>query len=91
MNFFKNKTILITGGTGTFGQRCTKTLLKYKPKKIIVFSRDEFKQFEMSEKFNNKSLRFFLGEEITNPCLKIGSSFFSFFIVYFIEASALVL
>ena len=59
MNFFKNKTILITGGTGTFGQRCTKTLLKYKPRKIIIFSRDEFKQFEMAEKFNNKSLRFF--------------------------------
>ncbi len=70
MNFFKNKTILITGGTGTFGQRCTKTLLKYKPRKIIIFSRDEFKQFEMAEKFNNKSLRFFLGDVRDLPRLE---------------------
>ena len=69
MSFFKNKTILITGGTGTFGQRCTKTLLKYKPKKIIIFSRDEFKQFEMAEKFNNKSLRF-LGDVRDLPRLE---------------------
>lgn len=70
MNFYKNKVILITGGTGTFGQRCTEILLKYKPKKIIIFSRDEFKQFEMAEKFKNKSLRFFLGDVRDLPRLE---------------------
>ena len=45
-----NKTILITGGSGSFGQAyITKVLKKYKPKKIIVYSRDELKQFEMSQ------------------------------------------
>ncbi len=62
MNIFKDKTIFITGGTGSFGQRCTEILLKLKPKKIIIFSRDELKQFEMSNKFKDKSLRFFLGD-----------------------------
>ena len=62
MKFLKNKTIMITGGTGSFGQACTKFLLKYDAKKIIIFSRDELKQFEMSNKFNNSKLRFFLGD-----------------------------
>ena len=51
MNFLKNKTIMITGGTGSFGQSCTNFLLKQKAKKIIIYSRDELKQFEMSNKF----------------------------------------
>ncbi len=60
---FNNKTILVTGGTGSFGNRFTETLLKkYKFKKLIIFSRDELKQYEMSEKFKNKKLRFFLGD-----------------------------
>ena len=62
MNIFRNKTIFITGGTGSFGQKCVATLLKFKPKKIIIFSRDELKQFEMSNKFKSKVLRFFLGD-----------------------------
>ena len=62
MKFLKNKTIMITGGTGSFGQACTKFLLQYNAKKIIIFSRDELKQFEMSNKFNNSKLRFFLGD-----------------------------
>ena len=62
MNSYKNKIIMITGGTGSFGQKCTETLLKFKPKKIIIYSRDELKQFEMSNKFKNKSLRFFIGD-----------------------------
>ena len=62
MKFLKNKTIMITGGTGSFGQACTKFLLQYNTKKIIIFSRDELKQFEMSNKFNNSKLRFFLGD-----------------------------
>ena len=60
---FNNKVILITGGTGSFGKRCTEILLKnYNPTKIIIFSRDELKQSEMSEKFKNKKLRFFIGD-----------------------------
>ena len=61
---FKNKIILITGGTGSFGKEITKELLKYSPKKILIFSRDEFKQYEMQKEFekNNKSLRFFIGD-----------------------------
>lgn len=62
-----NKTILITGGTGSFGKQFTETVLKnYEPKKIIIYSRDELKQFEMqhSELFSNyiKKLRFFIGD-----------------------------
>ena len=53
---------MITGGTGSFGQMCTKFLLKQNIKKLIIFSRDELKQFEMSNKFNNSKLRFFLGD-----------------------------
>ncbi len=62
MKFLKNKTIMITGGTGSFGQECTKFLLQYNVKKVIIYSRDELKQFEMSNKFNNSKLRFFLGD-----------------------------
>ena len=53
---------MITGGTGSFGQECTKILLKHNVKKVIIFSRDELKQFEMHNKFNSKKLRFFLGD-----------------------------
>ena len=56
MKFLNNKTVMITGGTGSFGQMCTKFLLKYKAKKVIIYSRDELKQFEMSNKFNNSRL-----------------------------------
>ncbi len=53
---------MITGGTGSFGQMCTKFLLKENIKKLIIYSRDELKQFEMSNKFNSPKLRFFLGD-----------------------------
>ena len=47
------KTILITGGTGSFGKQYTKTLLeRFNPKKIIIYSRDELKQYEMAQEFN---------------------------------------
>ncbi len=65
---FKNKSILITGGTGSFGQRLVEFILKKHPeiKKIIILSRDEFKQHLMQEKFKSskyfKKLRFFLGD-----------------------------
>lgn len=59
------KIILITGGTGSFGQKFTETIFRnYEPKKVIIFSRDEFKQHEMSKKFPDTrfSIRFFLGD-----------------------------
>ena len=60
-----NKTILITGGTGSFGKAFTKYVLThYEPKKIIIYSRDEFKQFIMQNDFKEYSskLRFFIGD-----------------------------
>lgn len=60
-----NKTILITGGTGSFGKCFTKYILEnYNPKKIIIYSRDEFKQYNMALDFKEQSdkLRFFIGD-----------------------------
>ena len=60
---FDDKAILITGGTGSFGQAFTSYLLSnFNPSKVILFSRDEMKQWEMSTKFNDARLRFFLGD-----------------------------
>ena len=60
---FDNKVILITGGTGSFGKWYTKTLMdRYKPKKLIIFSRDELKQYEMQEDFNASCMRYFIGD-----------------------------
>lgn len=60
---FNDKTILITGGTGSFGNKFIKVLLEdYKPKKVIVFSRDELKQYEMQQVFNDKCMRYFIGD-----------------------------
>jgi len=60
---FNNKNILITGGTGSFGKKYVKTLLKeYTPKKIIIYSRDELKQFEMQQDFNQPCMRYFIGD-----------------------------
>lgn len=58
------KKILVTGGTGSFGQYFTNFFLKKYPKikKFIIYSRDEAKQFEMSKKFNHPALRFFIGD-----------------------------
>ena len=75
-NFFKNKKILITGGTGSFGKTLVNHFLKnkiYKFSKIIVFSRDELKQHEMREniRFKNKSkLRFLIGDVRDYPRLE---------------------
>lgn len=61
--FSSKKNILITGGTGSFGQAFTKYLLKnFNFNKIIIYSRDELKQFQMSQTFKSKSLRFFIGD-----------------------------
>ena len=59
------KTILVTGGTGSFGNAFTQYVLEhYEPKKIIIYSRDEFKQFNMANKFKKykDKLRFFIGD-----------------------------
>lgn len=61
-----NKIILITGGTGTFGHKITEILLtKYNPKKVIIFSRDEFKQYNMKQIYSEnryKNIRYFIGD-----------------------------
>ena len=60
---FNNKNILITGGTGSFGKKYTEIILsKYKPNKIIIFSRDELKQYEMAQTFNDECMRYFIGD-----------------------------
>ena len=60
---FNNKIIFITGATGSFGNAFLKVLTKkYKPKKVIVYSRDELKQFELKQKFNQPFMRYFLGD-----------------------------
>jgi len=61
-----NKVILVTGGTGSFGKKFTKIVLKkFKPKKLIIFSRDEMKQYEMKKEFSDAKydcLRYFVGD-----------------------------
>lgn len=63
---FDGKSILITGGTGSFGTRCVQTILReHRPKRLIIFSRDELKQMEMSRVFSQEKypcLRYFLGD-----------------------------
>lgn len=60
---FDNKSILITGGTGSFGKKYVKTLLeRYKPQRLIIFSRDELKQYEMEQEFNASCMRYFIGD-----------------------------
>jgi UDP-N-acetylglucosamine 4,6-dehydratase len=60
---FNHKNILITGGTGSFGQKYVKTILeRYQPKKLIIYSRDELKQFEMQQTFNGHEMRYFIGD-----------------------------
>jgi len=60
---FNDKNILITGGTGSFGNKYTQLLLEnFKPKKIIIFSRDEYKQYLMQQKFNDSCMRYFIGD-----------------------------
>jgi UDP-N-acetylglucosamine 4,6-dehydratase len=60
---FNNKNILITGGTGSFGKKFTKTVLeRYKPNKVIIYSRDEQKHFEMAQTFTEPCMRFFVGD-----------------------------
>ncbi|OYD97826.1 UDP-N-acetylglucosamine 4,6-dehydratase (inverting) [Nostoc sp. 'Peltigera membranacea cyanobiont' 210A] len=60
---FNGKSILITGGTGSFGKQFVKTILsRYQPQKVIVYSRDELKQYEMAQEFNAPVMRYFIGD-----------------------------
>jgi UDP-N-acetylglucosamine 4,6-dehydratase len=60
---FDNSSILITGGTGSFGKKAVETLLaRYQPRKIIIFSRDEYKQFMMQRQFSSSVMRYFIGD-----------------------------
>ena len=71
LNFIDNKTILITGGTGSFGKNFVKFLLNNsRAKKIIIFSRDELKQFKMEKEFKDERLRFFIGDVRDLPRLQ---------------------
>jgi UDP-N-acetylglucosamine 4,6-dehydratase len=60
---FENKAILVTGGTGSFGKQFVRTVLaRFAPKRLVVFSRDELKQFEMGQQFNSPAMRYFIGD-----------------------------
>ena len=65
-DYFKNKILLITGGTGSIGNAIINYFIKHKIKlKIIIYSRDEWKQYEMENKFrfnHNQNLRFYIGD-----------------------------
>jgi UDP-N-acetylglucosamine 4,6-dehydratase len=76
LSFFKNKTLLLTGGTGSFGKAFVSFMLKNNAplKRIIVFSRDELKQFEMSKIYNEKTyenIRYFIGDVRDKDRLKL--------------------
>lgn len=62
-NLLDNKVVLVTGGTGSFGKNFVKYILdNYNPEKVIIFSRDELKQFHIQNELNDDRLRFFLGD-----------------------------
>ena len=77
INFFKNQKILITGGTGSFGNKFVKIITqKYSPKEIIIFSRDEMKQWYMRQKFKSNKIKFVIGDvkdrdSISNACVDV--------------------
>ncbi|SDX87810.1 UDP-N-acetylglucosamine 4,6-dehydratase (inverting) [Delftia lacustris] len=60
---FDNASIIITGGTGSFGKKYVKTILeRYSPRRLIIYSRDELKQYEMQQQFNAPCMRYFIGD-----------------------------
>jgi UDP-N-acetylglucosamine 4,6-dehydratase len=66
-----DKSILITGGTGSFGKLFVRTVLdRYKPTKVVVYSRDELKQYEMAQEFTSPVMRFFIGDVRDQPRLR---------------------
>ncbi|MFL6652538.1 MAG: UDP-N-acetylglucosamine 4,6-dehydratase (inverting) [Sulfurifustaceae bacterium] len=65
------KSVLITGGTGSFGRKCVDTILRrYKPRRLVVYSRDELKQVEMARDFPADAMRFFIGDVRDAPRLE---------------------
>ena len=86
---FNNKSILITGGTGTFGKEFVNFVIEnFKPKRLIIYSRDELKQFIMKEDFSRKKiefLRFFIGDVRDLERLKMATNG----IDYLVHAAAL--
>lgn len=62
IQLFENKTILVTGGTGSWGYELVKQLLQFNPKEIRIFSRNELHQVEMKSSFNNEKLTFIIGD-----------------------------
>ncbi|HGX93048.1 MAG TPA: UDP-N-acetylglucosamine 4,6-dehydratase (inverting) [Candidatus Tenderia sp.] len=60
---FNGKSVLITGGTGSFGQQFTRTLLdRFELSRLVIYSRDELKQYEMEQKFSGPMMRYFIGD-----------------------------
>ena len=72
-DIFENKIVLVTGGTGSFGNKFANMVLKgSKPKKLIIYSRDEAKQFDMQPHFSGyKNIRFFIGDVRDKERLKL--------------------
>lgn len=67
---FNDKSVLITGGTGSFGRAFIRRLLaQYSPSRVVVYSRDELKQFEMQETFSGPEMRYFIGDVRDQPRL----------------------
>jgi len=62
INILSDKSVLVTGGTGSFGKKFIRKILQSDVKKVIVFSRDELKQYEMAQEFKDDRLRFFIGD-----------------------------
>src|SRR6267378_2411026 len=66
-----DKSILITGGTGSFGRQFVRTLLKqFKPRRVVIYSRDELKQYEMHQQVNSPVMRYFIGDVRDGPRLR---------------------
>jgi UDP-N-acetylglucosamine 4,6-dehydratase len=83
---FDNQSILITGGTGSFGKYFVKMLLeRYRPKRVIVYSRDELKQFEIGQVFGEKCMRYFIGD--VRDALRLGTAMTD--VDYVVHAAAL--
>lgn len=69
---FNNQSILITGGTGSFGQEFTRMVLsRYKPRRVIIYSRDELKQYEMQQVYSGQEMRYFIGDVRDAERLKV--------------------
>ena len=69
LNFFKNKSLLITGGTGSFGKTFLSKIINSNLKEIIIFSRDEKKQEDLRIELNNKKLKFIIGDVRDYSCI----------------------